>query len=250
MKSRSLSWFRLVVAGVFVAQAACVGTSVGNPPGADASPVQIAVVGESDATKIAPTAAGAVTINEAWIVLRDVGLMRAGTCSKGVASVDFEGPVAANLLTGELLPEAPSWQRDVGETYCALRTQVKGAGAEIAGAPANLVDAGIFVAGARGDGTPFELRSDLDSDLQLGAPGKAEFALEEGPVGLLLTFDINTWVSPSLLNQAEVKNGVIKADNGNNAAIAEDAKQKIPGSAKLLRDKNRNGALDPEDGAL
>jgi hypothetical protein len=250
MQSLSLCLLRLGFVGIFVAQTGCVGTSVGNPPGADTSEVQLGVVAASDVKQLTHTLTGDVRIDEAWIALGDIGLQETGSCSKADGPVDYPGPVAADLLAGKVYPEPPMWERSAGATYCEMRVGVRRAGLVIEGAPPDLADVGVFVRGARGDGTPFELRADLDEELRLGASGKAEFALGGGPVGLLLAFNIDTWINTSLLNQAEVKDGVIRADQSDNSPVADSATQQIPGSAKLLRDQNRNGALDEGDDDL
>lgn len=242
---------RLLSVGFLVAAAAgCVGTSVGNPPGMDSTEVQLGVVGSIDAKKLAHVASGEVTITDAWISLADIGLQDAGLCAKSAGPVDYVGPIAANLLTGEVLPEPPTWERSATERYCEMRVDARRADAVIDGAPADLVEYGVFMRGTRADGTPFELRADIDAELRIGATSNADFALEPGAVGLLLTFDFNQWINASLLNQAVVKNGVIHADKIENKSVADSAKQQIPGSARLMRDKNRDGQLDGGDSAL
>lgn len=190
------------------------------------------------------------TIDEAWIALADVGLSEAGTCPTGGDAIDFPGPVAANLLTGEIYPAPPRWSRDAADSYCEMQADVRAAGSAIKGAPAALADYGAFVRGTRSDGTPFELRLDVDARLHIGAPGKPDFTLNKGPVGLLLTFNLDAWISGAVLSQAEIKDGTITADKNNNAQVADAVKQQIPGSAGLLRDANRNGLLDDGDGQL
>jgi hypothetical protein len=234
----------------------CSGTSVGNPPGAD---VKLAAAGTIEdlppvSQKQAPknSLSGGITVSSVWVVLRGIDLRESGSCAGTVddASRDAPGAYAADLLTGTIYPEAPRWERLGGESYCALDLTMGPLPSPIEGAPVELVEGGAYVEGARADGTPFEVRVPIDEELRLGALGKPEFVLGEGPVGLLATFTMNAWLNPSLLDQAVIKDGSIVADDAENAEIAESVRLRIPESARLMRDKDRDGALSEEDGEL
>ena len=131
------------------------------------------------------------------------------------------GAFRRNLLTGTLFPEAPEWQRLSNESYCALETGVGPASSAIEGAPEALAEGGAYLRGARADGTPLEILVPVDEALQLGPSGKEAFVLGQGPVGLLVTFNMNSWINPSLLDKAQVKGGAIYADAEENAELAE-----------------------------
>lgn len=243
----------LLIVGSLAAMPGCLGTSVGNPPGVDASEVKLSVVRSDDIKAMVHAPGSGFTIDEAWIALGDIELLDSGRCAKSGddgGEIDFQGPSAADLLEGMVYPVTPQWQRMAGLKYCELRVGVRASEEPIEGAPAELQQYGVFVRGTRGDGTPFEVRTEVDEALKLAATGKQDFTLEGGPVGLLLAFNVSSWVNASLLNQAEVKNGVIEVDKSQNAAIAESARQAIPMSARLVKDKNQNGVLDAEDSEL
>jgi hypothetical protein len=231
----------------------CIGTSVGNPPGVEASEVKLSVVRSDDIKAMVHALGSRFTIDEAWIALGDIELLDSGRCAKSDdedEEIDFRGPSAADLLAGMVYPMTPHWRQMADQEYCALRVSVRASEQPIEGTPAELQQYGVFVRGTRGDGTPFEVRTEVDEALKLAATGKQDFTLEGGPVGLLIAFNVSSWINASLLDQAEVKNGVIEANKSQNAAIAESARKAIPMSARLVKDKNRNGVLDAEDSEL
>jgi hypothetical protein len=129
MHGPSRHLFGLFIVGSLAATTGCLGTSVGNPPGADTSEVKLGVV-RSDEVKASLHAAGSgFTIDEAWIALGDIELLDSGRCAKydddDSVEIDFEGPSAADLLAGKVHPVTPQWERMAGQEYCALRVGVR-----------------------------------------------------------------------------------------------------------------------------
>jgi hypothetical protein len=223
----------------------CTGSSIGNPPGAD---IQLGVVGRSGPMPAALEIAGGVTIDQAWIALQDVDLRNLGTCTgEDDMSYDVSGPVAADLLKGQVYPAAPQWVRPGNEIYCALQTKLEVLETNIPGTPTELGGHTVFVTGTRGDTTPFEVRNDLSSRLDLGPSAAGGFILGTGSKGMLLVFDLAEWLDASLLNAADVSDGMILIDRDNNTNIASDLEDRIPQSAILFRDGNRDGMLNEND---
>ena len=239
--------------GAFGALPGCVGTSVGNPPGAE---VKLAIVGTGSVTPV-PSAkgnaidvGGGVTIEEAWISLADIGLHAAGTCGVGGESPDVLGPIAAELVTGSIYPEAPLWERPSDESYCAFRTRMSPLGAAVSNTPGELTGHAALIRGTRGDGTPFEAQIDLtDVILIMGSKGP-NFRLGTGLVGLILAFDLSDWFTPGLLDAAQVTDGWIAISAGSNKEIEKTLRLRIPTSSSLFSDANGDGRLNPGDGEL
>jgi len=240
--------------GAYAALPGCIGTSVGNPPGAE---VKLAVVG-TETGEAPPESAkapaidvgGGVVIEEAWISLAEIGLHAAGTCGLGGDSPDVPGVIAAELVTGSIYPEAPLWERPAGESYCAFRTRVSPLGAAVDNTPGELAGHAALVRGTRADGTPFEAQIDLtDVILIMGSKGPS-FRLEEGPVSLILAFDLSAWFTPGLLDAAEVTDGLIAINATANKEIEKALRLRIPTSSRLFSDANADGRLNPGDGEL
>jgi hypothetical protein len=191
---------------------------------------------------------GGITIDQAWIALRDIDLRDLGTCTgEDDMAYDAPGPVAANLMTGEVYPAAPEWVRPGNETYCALQTKLESLGMLIPNAPSELEAHTVFMTGTRGDAIPFEVRSDLSHQMDLGPSTAGGFVLGTGLKGLLITFNLAEWLDPTLLGGADISNGTILIDHDNNPDLDNDLEDRIPQSAILLRDGNRDGMLNEND---
>lgn len=223
----------------------CSGTSIGNPPGAQ---IKLGVAGRSEPLPGQLQIGGGITIDRAWIALEDMDLRNGGTCT-GEDDMDYDapGPIAADLLTGEVYPARPEWLRPGNETYCALQAKLDRAAAPIPNAPVELADHSVFMTGTRSDAMPFEVRSDISQQMELG-PSAGEFVFGTGPKGMLIVFDLAEWLDPALLSAADVSNAVILIDKDNNTDIANDLEDRIPQSATLFRDGNRDGMLNENDG--
>ena len=84
------------IAVTLTALPGCLGTSVGNPPGAE---VKLAVVGTRgvDAPSLNEAAidvGDGIVIKEAWVALTEIGLHAAGTC--GMEKAPFSSPRTQN----------------------------------------------------------------------------------------------------------------------------------------------------------
>lgn len=251
------SWISTTAALALLAAPGCSGTSVGNPPSAQVTKVKLGLVGTEDSGTVMQGLVGGLTLGEAWVSLSQIALRDAENCKPGnegngaeEGEFDVSSAFAADLLTGAVYPAAPEWERMSDESYCALQTSLGSSGEPVLGAPPELHGHSVYVRGTRADGTPFEITSDLDEALKVQARGKGQFSLGEGEVGLLLSFNLNAWLNPTLINEAQVEGGWIHADNSKNPALAETVNKQLPGSARLLRDRDRDGKLDPGDDEL
>jgi hypothetical protein len=85
--------------------------------------------------------------------------------------------------------------------------------------------------------------------LIMGSKGPS-FRLEEGPVSLILAFDLSAWFTPGLLDAAEVTDGLIAINATANKEIEKALRLRIPTSSRLFSDANADGRLNPGDGEL
>lgn len=243
--------------GVFVGSllpfiVACTGTSVGNPPGAQ---VQLGVVGTADEnTPTAPQQGvgplgGGIVINEAWISLGHFQLNSVEQCAGG-GSPDVSGIFAVNLIDNEMMPSRPVWERDRDELYCALSAQIEPLAQPIEGLPAALSEAPVYVEGVRGDGIPFRISVSMEEPLRLEPLGKNEFELQDNLDAFLVEFNLNAWMNAGELAKAEPKDGWVVANATENAEVAKNMRARIGSSARLLRDKDKNGKFNAGDEEL
>lgn len=249
--------FARLIWGVFLGcwplLAGCTGTSVGNPPGAT---VQLGVVGSADETvevtpqkNAAPLGGGAV-LNQAWISLGRFELNSLDECG---ASGEPNVPefFAVNLIDSEMYPSVPVWERGDSTLYCALNAEVAPLSQAVDGVPATLQQAAVYVEGARGDGVPFRISVPMDEPLRLEPLGKNEFELMDNLDALLIKFNLNAWLNPSELGQAEVgANGWVTADALQNPGLTANVRSRVGSSARLVRDRDKNGKLDVSDEEL
>ena len=240
--------------GAYAALPGCIGTSVGNPPGAE---VKLAVVG-TETGEAPPESAkapaidvgGGVVIEEAWISLAEIGLHAAGTCGLGGDSPDVPGVIAAELVTGSIYPEAPLWERPPNESYCAFRARMSPLSEAISNTPAELTGHAALIRGTRADGTPFEAQIDLTDVISITGSKGPDFRLGTGLVGLILAFDLGAWFSPGILDTAQVTDGAIAISADSNKEIEKSLRLRIPTSSRLFSDANGDGRLNPGDGEL
>lgn len=230
----------------------CSGTSVGNPPGAD---VKLAVVGTGQVdgpsvSKMAIDIGEGVVIKEAWVALTEIGLKATGTCGIGGDSVDAPGPIAAELVTGSIYPEAPLWERPPDESYCAFRARMSPLGDTISNVPLDLLGYSVLVRGERGDGTPFEAQVDVMDLIQITGSKGPDFRLGAGLVGIILAFDLGAWFNPAELAAAQATDGKVVINATTNKEIEKSLRQRIPTSSRLFSDANGDGRLNEGDGEL
>lgn len=219
----------------------CVGTDVGNPQGEE---IEI----EVEFAAFEETAAGALTldqgveIDEAWIVIDRIRLRRADPCEDD-GEFDLRSPIIANLLRPEETIGTRRFTRRSGD-YCRFIVEFDDIDEEDlpAGAPAQLAEHSIFIAGRRDDGVAFELRADFGDRFRLDAE-ESPFRLERVEELLQVAFAANTWFDVDALNALESDGDMIRIDDDNNAAILEDFRDAIKNSARLFRDGNLDELL-------
>jgi hypothetical protein len=242
------------VAAISALLLGCGGTSVGNPPGAS---VKLGVVGTASPTQeasqpldVVVDVGGGVMIEEAWVALREIDLRASGTCEGSSVDHDVPGPIAVDLLTGSLYPEAPVWDRAPDEAYCEFRTRVETLEAPIESAPEELVGYGVYIWGTRADGTPFVAQVKVADMVRIKGKKGPEIRLGEGLVGILLAFDLSTWFDVPMLDAAAPTGGVIEISKDSNAELEKSLRKTIPASSRLFDDANRDGRLNKGESEL
>lgn len=240
-------WSQMAALALAIGAAGCLGTDVGNPQdghrdtGPTGEEVDVEVRFEGLRKRPTPnqlTLSGGLEIEAAWVVFERFGLRRVGDCNRE-ASMISAGPVAVNLVGdgGEaLLPG-----RSPGE-YCGFDAELAPLPAGEGGdeVPDALEGRSILIRGRVDGGPAFELRDQIEFDLELGRPG-GTFAIEADARSHLLTFVLESWLEAGDLRELEGDPAVIDADR--HADLLVDFREAFRESAYLFRDANADGEL-------
>lgn len=223
----------------------CVGTEVGNPQD-DSASVEFDGYERTDARAL--TLESGLVIDRAWVAVESLELREASRCD-GPDALVLEGPLAAELTSGQELPAPPTLERPA-TTYCKIKLRLGALAAPVDGAPAELDEAAIFITGARADATPFELRAPIQEVYVLVSPqGGIEFA--PGQEALVVGVSLNDWVTPALLEDlAPDADGVIRIDQDHNQPTLAEFKRNVRRGFHLFRDRDRDGRVNPASDAL
>lgn len=235
-----------------LAAAACTGTDVGNPvvdvelalyePSFPAEPAAAA------RTTVRPGEAATVTIEEAWVAIDRVRLRAAAAC-EGQAELEIADAFALDLLAPGPIPRLAMLEVTATD-YC--RFELRWASAEAdelpAGAPAELAGASIYLAGTRGDGAPFVLRSDRGDELRLDAIGGG-FPIDHATGALFVAFSGQALLAGVNLEAAALEGGVARIEDGSNDDQLAAFEANLEAAVRLFDDDDNDGELDPDERA-
>ncbi len=236
---------RVLTLTVLWACSACTGTDVGNP----VVDVDFALYNEDfedQGTAAQPAPGETISVTDAWVSVDRVRLRDAANCD-GNAEVELTGPFAVDMLAPGAIPELSGLAvPPLGYCRFELRWDALD-GAPPAGAPSELAGASIFVAGARGDGTPFIVRSDRNDELRLDAIGGA-FDVSDTTHALFVGFDGARLFAGVDLDGATVDGtGVIRIEPGSNDDQLQAFDDNVADATELFDDDDDDGLLDPDE---
>jgi hypothetical protein len=226
--SSSATLFSLVVAaGIFAG--GCAGTETGNPT---LPTVELRVTAFSnDFGAVAVAKPGPkISVTRAFAELREIQLI---PCGAGLPPPEF-APVSVELT------QAPAFELDAtgtDEKYCGAHIALA---PSAAGALPELDGLSVFLEGTRADGTPFQIASaePVGVDLHTNPPG-TPFSAE----GLLLGFNLATWLAGVDLDGATVEGSKVTVDVSHNtdALVVFEAQAAL--APALYDDADGNGML-------
>jgi hypothetical protein len=220
--------------------AGCVGTEVGNPQ-EDAS-VSVEFKGVEQPRPSALTLSSGVRIDEAWLVFSESSVELASSCDED-DEIDVDQPFVVELVSGSELPTPNMFTRPRAN-YCRFELEVAALTVDElpAGVPDDLDATSLWVRGARADGTPFVLRSQVETTIELAG----DIALTGDRESLIVAFAVDRWFEDAGLDAAEGTDE-IAIDDENNVDVLEAVNGNIAGSALLLRDSNDDGAAQASE---
>ncbi len=221
--------------------AAC-GTETGNP---ELDMFSAARSSQPDAVGIEEEAS-TLRIDGAWVAFGDIRVVQSAACDgPGGAEADIDGPWVADLLGGP--PQLLSVPDD---EYCRVRVPMDAVRAPLpSGTPAQLEDASVFVEGQLADGTPFELVSRREPELDVRSR-TAPFLLSDSQQALVLAFDMAVWLDGVDLSEGELDGSMLRIDEGNNDTLLEAVEDNIERSLELYEDSTGQGVVADGDTPL
>jgi len=244
--ARALRGVRLACGTALLALSACAGTETGNPSfkgslGYDAyssAPRSVALTQSSSEKEDA-----ALRVDNAWLVLGDVELLRGEDCAAVAGSgMHVQGLGAGDHAAGQ----APVTPFDLAAgQYCGARLPFVLAGEKLpAQAPDSLRDESIVLRGSLADGRSFELRSASQAQVLLRAR-EASFLLDDDHSGVLIGFDVAKWLGALDWSEASPDaDGSLRVSEAQNEALLREFERALPDGVGLFRDADRDGLLD------
>jgi hypothetical protein len=227
----------------------CVATDVGNPDDGEFA-TTVDFVGYDEAAPNALTLASGVELDRVIMGFDRFNLRDAENCA-GDSTIDVETFVVSELLEGADYPELPRIVRDV-RRFCRFELEVKKVIAlnRPEGAPEEIEGRAVWIEGRLADGTPFTLSTHEDDALRLEPTAGDFFELPDGESHLFLAFAMNGWFSGLDFEQFEPgADGVIHIDAEVDESWTKAFRANLRESARLFRDLDGDGELDPEEQA-
>lgn len=233
------------------------GTDTGNPIS-----LKLEFVGIP--TPPAPASNPPPTLREARIVVKEIDLDPVATCNIPEPSVepltpepepgpDLLGPFVVDLLQNTTLPGTEPVTVPAGD-YCEIDLTFDALSAEEL--PPGLspedpiVGNALWIQGSRSDGKIFTvlLKQDDRFKLEASAPQGIPIFGDRGTATFFISFDLQAWFAGVDLAQAEVApNGNILIDGTSNAALHALIVENVIRSARLYRDLDGDGVLNPDE---
>lgn len=232
----------------------CAGTEVGNPGEEADVTLQFAALTD-EARPGALVLDDGTRIDEAWLVIAELELRSASRCESGGDGGDGEldelalGPFVVELVSGLELPRAPMLS-PLTRSFCRLELDLAPPEDDTilpAFAPAALARRSVLVRGRRADGVAFELSGNLDAQLHLEAASAEPFSLAAGREPLLIGFALSSWVAAAELDAIEGEDPIRIDHETNHPERFEAFEDAFRRSARLLRDANDDGTIDPDE---
>lgn len=220
------------------------GTDVGN-----GATVVLDLEGFEQAPAVQPQALDLVDgtrIDGLWMVVDRVRFRPGADCAGEDPESDVDGPLVADLIGGGFVGGRVSFSVPAGP-FCRLRVGFHRLEEAVpAGAPAELAGQSILVRGARADGVPFTVASELGEELELKARGGA-FTLPEGESPLVLGYEVGSWIAA--LDLGGLSGPTILIDKNGDTVRLEAFEAAVKDSAELFKDEDGDGALSPAERA-
>lgn len=216
------------------------GSETGNP--VEPSQMGLSVHTSDPGTVDFRTGTNGIFIEEVWLGVSDISLVRLDTPDEEESDVEIEGLVVVDLTD-------PSSSRlefalDPAE-YTGLRADLSQAELPLpVGAPAELEDSSVVITGLTPAGRRFTLVLQQEVELEATSP-MTSFTISAPMSQFVLSFDVARWFGDLDLDELEVEpDDSIRIDALSNPEALEAFEANMLRALELGADRNGNGTLD------
>jgi hypothetical protein len=221
--------------------AACVGTETGNPSFEGTLSYN---AHSSDAARVALLSGdpGAIVVNNAWLVLGDVGFVEGSACNTATPASGH----ADGLGIGDHAPPTAAstpLSLEAGR-YCGVHLPlVHPPDVLPTDLPSEIAGHSVLINGTLADGRRFLLRSASEDELFLLATTGA-FALDAELPDVLIGFDVATWLGElSWASAVEEADGSVLVDETHNESLLQEFESHLASGTTLFRDVDGLGQV-------
>ncbi|HSA58956.1 MAG TPA: hypothetical protein VLJ37_04655 [bacterium] len=229
------------------------GSSTGGTETGNTTAVSIRVIGYQSSLLAALTV-GDLQVGKAMIVLdrlhfRPFSACQDGSQDEGAQDIQFNGPFVVDLLNAGEISGLEGLQIPTGR-YCRIELVLKKL--ESTGP---MFNKSVQIEGARSDGTPFLMTTEVDEEFKLENESTGFLIEEADPLSVFfIAFDLDQWFNGVDLMDTfiEVSSGgggepIILINDIKNQTVQELIEENIKHSADLFEDSDDNDSLDPEE---
>lgn len=243
----------LVILTLFLALASGCSSATGGTETGNTTAVSIRVIGYQSSLLPALTV-GELQVDAAMIVLdrlrfRPFSACQEGTEDEGAEDVQFDGPFLVDLLNPSAISGLEDLQIPTGR-YCRIELVLKKLES-----PGPMFNRSVQIEGARGDGTPFLMTTEVDEEFKLENESTG-FLIEEADAlsVFFIAFDLDRWFDGVDLMDTfiEVSTGgdgepIILINDVKNQTVQEIIEENLKHSSELFEDSDDDDGLDPEE---
>lgn len=216
------------------------GSETGNP--VEPSQMGLSVHTSDPSTADFRSGANGILIEEAWLGVSDISLVRLDTPDEEDTDVEIEGLFVADLTD----PRSSQLEFELAPAeYTGLRADLSRAELPLpVGAPADLEGSSVVITGLTPAGRRFTLVLQQESELEATSP-TASFTIDAPTSRMVLSFDVARWFDDIDLDELEVgPDDTIRIDAVSNTDALDAFEASLLRALELGVDRNGNGTLD------
>jgi hypothetical protein len=174
-----------------------------------------------------------LSVDEVGLALETLEIVPCAADAAAIGHVDYPVDLADDP------PARADFESGVSD-YCAMRL---GFSPSPDAEPAALEGLTVHLLGVRSDDVPFEIRSELELELELVTPSGDDFGAQD----LALGFDLAAWLSGIDIDAAELSDGVALVDADVNAEMLAAFEANTASAVALYVDADADGVLDADE---
>lgn len=201
----------------------------------DSSLIRVALTATStdEETIAIRSETASLNVDEVGLALEALEIVPCAPDAAPIGHVDYPVDLADDP------PARANFESGVSD-YCSMRL---GVSPSLDAEPAELEGLAVHLFGVRSDDVPFELRSELELELELVTPSGEDF----GTQYLALGFDLAAWLSGIDIDAAELSDGVALIDADANAEMLAAFEANTASAVALYVDADADGVLDADE---